>query len=898
MRGAAIRTKLELGDSHDPAERQADEIAEQITTGRGPPAIGTTSPPLVGGAGNSPGGSDQLGRGERLPASEQEFFEHRLGISLDRVRVHDSPDAWSMTRGLGGRAFAVGNNIAFSRNAYAPGTQSGRRLLGHEIVHTLQTRGDNVVRRQQAPSQDTTIDIDVVGQMDSYQPPGAAFSYHVGDAAGPSILMQIEAMPQGGTVFRWFNFAAGQPVEAYESDWNALLFITGMFSNSAFATLGHQLPPADWRALWPDPMPALLSMHDQGKINLPDEVIVTGYKGMIFQESLRSLADNEQQVDALLQAPDKVQRLQQYATGLREASVIRDALVAHRDQVRHSRVQAHAFTFGIAGNVINTDPYHQLQLAQQEGQAEEALQFWLAAFPMLTRVSTAEIRTSRIEDELRSIKASIVATRQELMQAQVGHGSLDLMDLDIVRGRLQGRLGKRSAAVIEAEDRSRRNVAIAEGVGALALSIGLLFLPGGIFIDAAIGVAMAASAIDRARVLGNAANTGLSIDEGLASQATAHAAEFGAVLAIIGAAIGGAAAGFRILRFAVALRRVQGATEGFELASQVRIAQALVSNPNLSRVLRSTAELTQVVERLGLRLTPAELQGLRDTIYAMRGISGTGSRQRLKAFLDLVWANREDINRGTTKVYNLYSGTAGNAPLTRSEGAYLADLASLARGRPGGAVSRIQNVTGLDLGDQISAAVARAATDPSNLAQIRSKFFMFFREGAVRNGKIVARVGQRVYLNVAADRATEVMQAVVQQIVDNPQNFPGVAAAKLTGPGGVASRADAIVIYMDNEAASGRVLDWMRNYQSANPSFFQAATPHMTEGVLAGVSVGAEPVASGGEISFGSLRSNLIQQAVKEAVRQGLTREQFAARVDELFRAAKINPDLPHANLP
>jgi hypothetical protein len=329
----------------------------------------------------------------------------------------------------------------------------------------------------------------------------------------------------------------------------------------------------------------------------------------------------------------------------------------------------------------------------------------------------------------------------------------------------------------------------------------------------------------------------------------------------------------------------------------VRIAQAIVARPELARALRSTGELQALVQRFGLRLTAAELQGLRQTIFHLQGVAAVGSRQRLMEFLDLVWANRQTIRNGDD-VYRLYSRVAGNAPLARSETAYLADIASIARSRPVGAASHIQSVTRLAAGaEEISAEVAQAATNPAVLANIRRRFFMFFRAGTVRGNQIVVPVGERIYLNVVADHATEVLDALVRQVVDHPQNFPGVVAAKMTGPAGVVRRADAIVVYMENQTASSRVLDWMREYQAANPRYFQAATPQMTEPVLTGVSVGAEPVASAGGASFGGLRSDLIAQALTDATGRGLTREQFGALVDQLFRGARVNPDLPHTNL-
>ncbi|MES1242774.1 MAG: DUF4157 domain-containing protein [Acidobacteriota bacterium] len=900
-RPPVVQTKLAMGAPGDPYEREADAMADRVVQRLHVGATRRTAAPAVqtkaDGAADVPGSVQHAleggtGGGATMQPALRDEMESAFEADFSGVRIHTGSSAQQLSRDLSAQAFTYGRDIFFNAGEYRPGTRDGRHLLAHELTHVVQQSG--LVRRRPGG---TTIEIEVVGQRDSYSSPGTSETYHVGDAAGPAILMQIEDQPGGRTVFRWFNFAAGEPVEGTAADWRMRTIVTGMFANPDFVAMGHQLSAADWRRLWPNPMPALLDMHERRIINLPDRVILTGYQGMIFQESLRSLAANEREVQALLGAPDRVRRLQEYATSLREASLVRDALVSRLRQIRHSRVQTQSL-FGIAGNIFNVDPHHQMQLSIAEGEAESNLQFWLGIFPLLTRLQTSEIRTPRVEQELRGIQASIVSTRAELMRAQVGHGSFELMDLDVVRARLQAQLGSRAAAVVEAEDTSRRRWAIAGAAATLALTIGLLFLPGGVFINAAIGIAMAATAVDHAIALGRAANTGLNIDEGLASQANAHAAQFGAVLAVAGAVLGAGVAGFRIFRFASALRSVRAATAGAELGSQVRIAQAIVAHPDLARVLRSTGELQELAGRLGLRLTSAELQGLRQTIYHMQGVAALGSRERLQTFLDLVWSNRQTLRSGDD-VYQLYSRVAGNAPLTRSQAAYLSDIAGIASVRPAGSVSHIQGVTRMAAGaDQISAEVAQAATDAGALARIRNRFFMFFRAGTVRGDQIVAPVGERIYMNVAADHATEVMQSLVRQVVDNPQNFPGVVAAKLTGPGGVAVRADAIVIYMQDQAASNRVLNWIREYQAANPGRFQAATPQMTEQVLAGVSVGAEPVGLGGTVSFGSLRSDLIAQALTDAANRGLTREQFGALVDQLFRRARINPDLPHTNLP
>jgi hypothetical protein len=215
---------------------------------------------------------------------------------------------------------------------------------------------------------------------------------------------------------------------------------------------------------------------------------------------------------------------------------------------------------------------------------EDTLQFWLRAFPLLTRLQTAQIESGSVEAKLREIKANIAATR-----AKLDRGRLDPMTLDAVRARLGGRLGPKASAVIAAEDKSRGRWAMAGAIGMLAASIAILFLPGGVFIDAAIGAAIAGDAIEHAIEVGRAANTGLHVDDGLMSQAQASSARFGAVLATVFAVVGAAAAGFRVLRVGLALRGLGEALPDLTFAQRAAAARALAEDPALLRVFTSLA---------------------------------------------------------------------------------------------------------------------------------------------------------------------------------------------------------------------------------------------------------------------------------------------------------------------
>ncbi|MER2623296.1 MAG: DUF4157 domain-containing protein [Accumulibacter sp.] len=78
------------------------------------------------------------GSGEPLRDPARTFMEMSLGTRLEQVRVHTDERAQRMTQTLGAEAFVVGRNIYFNRGRYAPDTTRGKKLLAHELVHTIQ----------------------------------------------------------------------------------------------------------------------------------------------------------------------------------------------------------------------------------------------------------------------------------------------------------------------------------------------------------------------------------------------------------------------------------------------------------------------------------------------------------------------------------------------------------------------------------------------------------------------------------------------------------------------------------------------------------------------------------------------------------------------------------------
>jgi Domain of unknown function (DUF4157) len=113
------------------------------------------------------------GGGMPLPARERALFEPLLGVDLGSVRVHTGVAAMQSASALNARAYTLGSDIAFGSGQYRPGTSSGRRLLAHELVHTVQ-QGDRAgpVRRD-AEQKATPAEVDVTpaaGEQETVAP--------------------------------------------------------------------------------------------------------------------------------------------------------------------------------------------------------------------------------------------------------------------------------------------------------------------------------------------------------------------------------------------------------------------------------------------------------------------------------------------------------------------------------------------------------------------------------------------------------------------------------------------------------------------------------------------------------------------------------------------------------
>jgi len=76
--------------------------------------------------------------GRPLDREVREFMEPRFGHDFSQMRVHTDARAAESARAVNALAYTVGNDVVFNAGRYAPTSASGRRLIAHELAHTIQ----------------------------------------------------------------------------------------------------------------------------------------------------------------------------------------------------------------------------------------------------------------------------------------------------------------------------------------------------------------------------------------------------------------------------------------------------------------------------------------------------------------------------------------------------------------------------------------------------------------------------------------------------------------------------------------------------------------------------------------------------------------------------------------
>lgn len=82
--------------------------------------------------------------GQTLDSGIRKFFEPRFGHDFSNVKIHSDSSAVKSAQRINALAYTTGDNIVFNQNQFSPGTDSGKKLLAHELTHVVQQKSDEI----------------------------------------------------------------------------------------------------------------------------------------------------------------------------------------------------------------------------------------------------------------------------------------------------------------------------------------------------------------------------------------------------------------------------------------------------------------------------------------------------------------------------------------------------------------------------------------------------------------------------------------------------------------------------------------------------------------------------------------------------------------------------------
>lgn len=163
--GNAIQPKLAIGPKRDSDEQEADRMADTVMRMPAPLTVGDGDPceragrlrhepahgadePVTASEGKGPRTAapstqrlvqETVRRpGEPMDPATRTFMEPRFGHDFSQIRIHTDAQAAQSAKAVDALAYTLGTNVVFGAGQYAPDTPKGRRVLAHELTHTIQ----------------------------------------------------------------------------------------------------------------------------------------------------------------------------------------------------------------------------------------------------------------------------------------------------------------------------------------------------------------------------------------------------------------------------------------------------------------------------------------------------------------------------------------------------------------------------------------------------------------------------------------------------------------------------------------------------------------------------------------------------------------------------------------
>jgi outer membrane protein OmpA-like peptidoglycan-associated protein len=202
LRPFAVQSKLTVSQPDDPYEQEADRVADHVMRMATPlpsePRLSfssTSSPEAQRNCAACEADEEQIQRKEQSGAAEpapiapaivdeglsspgrpldtftRTFMESRFGHDFSQVQVHENSRAATSANAINAKAYTLGSHIVFATGQYQPEGSAGRRLLAHELAHTVQQGGTGVaVQRDTEDFRVTQVQSDPVERTKGIAP--------------------------------------------------------------------------------------------------------------------------------------------------------------------------------------------------------------------------------------------------------------------------------------------------------------------------------------------------------------------------------------------------------------------------------------------------------------------------------------------------------------------------------------------------------------------------------------------------------------------------------------------------------------------------------------------------------------------------------------------------------
>lgn len=91
-------------------------------------------------------------KGSPLTKEEKSFFEPRFSYDFSGIKIHNDGEATKSAQSINALAYTIGNNIVFNQDQFSPQSNSGKKLLAHELTHVVQQKARSNVKRNKSCS--------------------------------------------------------------------------------------------------------------------------------------------------------------------------------------------------------------------------------------------------------------------------------------------------------------------------------------------------------------------------------------------------------------------------------------------------------------------------------------------------------------------------------------------------------------------------------------------------------------------------------------------------------------------------------------------------------------------------------------------------------------------------